>query len=275
MYELTLLYGVCRHDYQGLGEIVDGGPLLGAGTFAMARGLAHNAEVANKHKRIYSFDLWLASGLGDYTADVGAATGSVFERFLEINRDYLDEIWPSPGSLLEMRWGGSPIEVLFVDLAKNLDLNAWVLRNWFTCLIPGKSVLIQQDYLHFAEWWIAVTMEYFRECFELIEFVYGGSAVYRCIKPISADRIEAFLRLSVADHASLMRSAISGAPESVAEVLKSGLAWLLMETDPAGAARALETVRPGIRHPDPAQNFSEIAESNSNMVWERLRQNKP
>ena len=75
VYELSLLYGVCRNDYQGRGEIVDGGPLLGVGTFAMARGLAHHGAVANKHKRIYLFDLWLASGLGDYTADVGAATG--------------------------------------------------------------------------------------------------------------------------------------------------------------------------------------------------------
>ncbi len=41
-YELSLLYGVCRHDYRGHGEIVDGGPLLGAGTYAMARGRAHD-----------------------------------------------------------------------------------------------------------------------------------------------------------------------------------------------------------------------------------------
>ena len=26
-----------------------------------------------------------------------------------------------------MKWNGGPIEVLFVDLAKNLALNAWVL----------------------------------------------------------------------------------------------------------------------------------------------------
>lgn len=271
-YELSLLYGVCRHDYHGRGEIVDGGPLLGVGTYAMARGLDHNSLVVNKHKRIYSFDLWLASpDMGGYVDREGQATGSVLERFLEINRDYLDTIYVSPGDLLAMRWPSRPIEVLFVDIAKSPDLNAWVLRNWFTCLIPGRSILIQQDYVHFAEWWIAVTMEYFKECFELIEFVYGASAVYRCVKTVSPESITAFLKLSPSDHVLLMRNAISDAPKSVAEVLKCGLAALLMRTDPVEAARTLTTVQFNVRHPDAIQDFSEIALGNFTIVSDLLR----
>ena len=128
LWSFRLLYGVCRHDYHGRGEIVDGGPLLGVGTYAMARGLDHNSLVVNKHKRIYSFDLWLASpDMGGYVDREGQATGSVLERFLEIYRDYLDTIYVSPGDLLAMRWPSRPIEVLlFVDIAKSPDLNALV-----------------------------------------------------------------------------------------------------------------------------------------------------
>jgi hypothetical protein len=271
-FELALLYGVCRHNYRGHGEIVDGGPLLGLGTYALARGLAHNDHTADKYKRIYSFDLWLSAGFEGYTQDRGSSTGSVLERFLEVNRDYLDEIYLSPGDLLTMKWETRPIEILFVDIAKSLDLNAWVLKNWFTSLIPGESILIQQDYVHFAEWWIAVTMQYFWDYFERIEFVYGASAVYRCIRSISPNEVTKFLKLSHADHTSLMRDAISTAPASVAEVLKCGLAALLMKTDLLAASRVLESVRCDIRHSDPVQDFSEIAKGNLQLVTDLLNQ---
>jgi hypothetical protein len=270
MFEISMLYGICRHNYQGHGEIVDGGPLLGIGTYAMARGLAHNSQVADKRKRIYSFDLWLTAGMGDYIAGAQETTGSVFDRFLEINRDYLDQIYPSPGDIRTLTWTGRPIEILFVDLAATPELNAWVLRNWFTCLIPGESILIQQDYVNFAEWWIAVAMEYFHDCFTSIEYVYGASAVFRCVKPISPRRIEDFLQLAPEDNVSLMRDAISGAPRSVAQVLKCGLARLLMESNRVEAARVLETVQLGIKHQDPVQNFSEIAEGNLNLMRREL-----
>ncbi len=100
------------------------------------------------------------------------------ERFLAINRDYLDEIYLSPGDVRAMKWDGRPVEVLFVDLAKTLALNDWVVRNWFPCLIPGESILIQQDLFPFCRnGGIAATMEYFRDCLEVKDYVYGASAV--------------------------------------------------------------------------------------------------
>jgi hypothetical protein len=267
MFELALLYGVCRHYYAGRGAIIDAGPLLGAGTYAMAHGLVDNHSVADKRKRIYSFDLWMADGMGNYVEGWGQETGSVFERWRRITSDYQDQINASPGDLSKMRWRGGPVEVLFIDLAKTEALNAWVLRNWFVQLFVG-SVVIQQDYAHFGEPWIAVTMEYFREHFELIEFVYGSSAVYRCVEPITKDRVESFLNLGLTDYNSLMLSAIEGAPPSVAQVLYSAMAWLKRDT-PLDALRILNEVRP-VGNPDKVQDFSEIAAGNVIMVRDLL-----
>ena len=58
--------------------------------------------------------------------------------------------WKRLGNLLALDWTGGPIEILFIDLAKSWDLNRWVLTKTFPRLIPGHSVVIQQDWVHFA-----------------------------------------------------------------------------------------------------------------------------
>jgi hypothetical protein len=56
--EALYLYWLARCQYKGQGEIVDGGPLLGGSTSAMAEGLRLNPAVTNKTARIHSYDLF-------------------------------------------------------------------------------------------------------------------------------------------------------------------------------------------------------------------------
>src|SRR5437763_14459691 len=58
--ELELLYTLARDRYSGRGEIVDGGAFLGGSTLALACGLRDNARVANKSRRIHSYDLFVS-----------------------------------------------------------------------------------------------------------------------------------------------------------------------------------------------------------------------
>jgi hypothetical protein len=266
-YEIALLYSAARDWYNGSGEIVDAGPLLGVGTRALAQGLADNPGVTRKDKRIWSFDLWLAAGLGHYTADRGQQTGSVFEDFLSVNEDFRNEIHSSPGDLMMMTWNPAlPIEILFIDISKTLELNAWILRQWFPRLIPGRSLVLQQDYVYFAQWWVAATMEYFRDDFELLGHVFGATAYYLCRNRPSIEMINAFLGLGQQELMALLDRAIAGAPPSVAEVLRCGKAYALVPVDPAAAAATLAQVRLGVGHDDPVQNFSAITASNAEIV---------
>lgn len=84
-YELALLHTLAKDLYTGAGEIIDAGPLLGLSTFAMARGLSQNERVPQKARHIYSFDLFLDLGMGWHVEGCGPGTGSVFDRFLEMN----------------------------------------------------------------------------------------------------------------------------------------------------------------------------------------------
>ena len=64
-------------------------------------------------------------------------------------------------------------EVLFIDLAKDWSINDHVARLFFPSLIPGQSVVIQQDYVHEVD---AVAAHYYG-AFGYV-FMYCGSVPY-------------------------------------------------------------------------------------------------
>ena len=265
--ELALLYHIARDHYTGEGEIVDGGPLLGIGTNAMAKGLLANRGVSNKTKRIFSFDLFLRDEMADTVEHLANLTNSVFEGFLQVNRDYLDQIYISPGNLLAHRWSGSPVEVLFIDIAKSWELNRFVVEQFFRCLIPGKSIVIQQDYVYFHGYWIHLTMEALHDHFELLDVVFGASAVFRCIKPITSIDMLALQNSPISVKTELMDRAIGHMPASAQEVMRCTKAYcLLVNGFKAAAGRELDRVRTDIGSDDPARDFRVIASSNKEMV---------
>ncbi len=286
-YELALLRAVAQENYQGWGEIVDAGPLLGASTNMLAKGLAANSQVADKSKRIFSFDLFLRDdpqdsipdrfglslqgNLHDTLRDVPNLTNSVFDEFLHVNRDYLDNIYLSPGDLLLHRWSGAPIEILFVDLAKTWKLNEWVVQNWFPCLRSG-SIVIQQDYIHFYEYWIAITMEVLAEFLHPVDYVFGASAVFVCDREIPRESLAACVRIMDVDkQLEYLDCAIHKAPASAAEVLKCAKAFCLLDHDRvADAEQLIEQVRTDVEDPDRPHNFRGIAASNKQMVQQLI-----
>jgi hypothetical protein len=69
--------------------------------------------------------------------------------------------------------------VLFLDVCKTSAVNAHIIKEFFPRLIPGHSVLIQQDFIH--EWlpWLHVTMGLFKPYFQFLGVVPGSpSAVW-------------------------------------------------------------------------------------------------
>lgn len=266
-YELLLLYALAKDWYKGAGEIIDAGPLLGLSTYAMAQGVAQNKKVAIKSHRIHSFDLFLSFDMGWHVDGCGPGTGSVFDRFLEINRERLEFISISPGDLLHMQWNAKPIELMFIDVAKTWNLNAWILRNWFPALIPGQSMIVQQDYIYFHQYWVAITMAWLEEYFERCEEVWGASVLFRNLRSIPAEKLAADLSsFPLAEKARLMEKAMLASSPSAREVLKCGLAYCMVEHGEIGEARRiLDSVRP-VAGPEPKNDFSGIAASNVKIV---------
>ncbi|TXN08118.1 hypothetical protein FV222_01255 [Methylobacterium sp. WL103] len=273
--ELALLYALARDYWTGEGEIVDLGCLYGLTTRTMAEAVAQNTHVspAEKAQRIYAYDLFLAEDYDWWSqASSTVHAGSWFSDFLKINRDRLDMLVPCPGDLLRMSWGAKPIEILMVDAAKSWDLNAWIVRKLFPNLIPGKSVVIQQDQVHSIEYWITITMEYFAEKFDYIDTIYGSSAFYLCKAPISHEEARVDLQaMPLAEKERLLLSAIARGRLSLREALKVTHAQLLIDHGEEARARAvLNEMSTERLSADPAYDFSEVARADRDRLLTSL-----
>lgn len=241
--ELALLYALARHHYTGSGAIVDTGTLLGLTTNCLARGLRDNKRIAElaKRKKIFVFDRFAEQVITRSSHLIGKTpTGSLFDRFLEVNRDFIDMVYVSPGNLLDMHWDGRPIEILLIDAAKSWDLNDFHVSQFFPALIPGHSVVLQQDYIHYNEPWVHLTMEYFHEHFESIHTVYGGTHAFLCVKEIPTDACAKSLRrLDFSTQVDLFKRAIMKAPAGVAGVVSTAFVKHLVDLGEIERARAV------------------------------------
>jgi len=272
IYELALLYSLARHFYKGRGMIIDAGPLLGASTFAFARGLADNSGIDDfqRRARIYSYDIFRSNGYERFLGDLSptAVTGSLLPEFLAINRDYIDSIVVHQGDFLSWSWPKEPIEILFIDLAKTHALNAHAIKQFFPCLIPGQSVLVQQDYVHFNEYWIHITMEYFSRNFVSLGYIYGATAYYLCVEQInSAEAAVDLQSLPYERKMELLANARAKTPRSVQQVMKSAAAKCAIENGRfADAAALLDDVDLSVIGDDRTSDFRGIAKSNHEHV---------
>ena len=189
--------------------------------------------------------------------------GSWFNEFLHVNRENLGMIVPCPGDLSRMNWGANPIEILMIDASKAWFLNRWIVGKMFPRLIPGISVVIQQDYCHFVEYWCALTMEYYADFFMPLDFVYGASGVFLNVKSIT--ELQAAFDIETLPHAEkqrLMESAIAKAPPSAAEVLKTAYAKMMIDLgDPFEARKIIDSVNTSKLTEDSIDDFSAIAKS--------------
>lgn len=273
IYELGLLYALAKDAWTGAGVIVDAGPLLGATTFSLARGLRENQAVADLRKRyqIYSFDLFIADrALSHFVGETSkvAVTSSLLHEFVRINSEHLSYIVPHQGDFVSWNWPKAPIEILFMDLAKSWELNNHYVRHMLPYLLPDRGILVQQDYVHYYEYWIHLTMEYLAEYFELCDVIYGATAFYRLTKPIPPEVCQFDLRrLPFGKKLELLESAREKMPPSVRAVMQCAAAKCAIDHGKLDHAEMLlQDVTVTRYSSDPISDFSGIAHSNKKAV---------
>lgn len=245
--ERQLLHWLARDVWEGWGEIVDAGSFLGGSTVSFATGLrARETPPAGGRPRVWTYDRFEAE---QYMVDAG-----YFERWPEIEvggsfRPAFDDLLGEmagdttvhAGDITAAGWSGEPIEILFLDVLKDSSLNDVVLRDFLPALVPGRSVLIQQDYVHGMLPWIHVTMELLADAVEELGDI-SCSRLYAVDGEITADRLAEFLpldeRVSKARQQQLMEQAVArseGATRGSLLLAQTNLLRMHGETDRAGA----------------------------------------
>ncbi len=91
------------------------------------------------------------------------------------------------GDFKEHQYTGEKVEVMFVDIAKSSEVNDLLLSNYFPHLIPGQSVVIQQDYLHYRTPWLITSMELLYPKIQMVAWTKDYSVLFKCCDQITPD----------------------------------------------------------------------------------------
>ena len=186
--ELRLLMHLAQSYYEGRGVIVDAGSFLGGSTIALAEGLKRN-DMGRKRsgKVIHSFDRFEVEEWtrGTFFPETTPAGADFRDEFLRNIAPYADVVEVHAGDITNHRWNGEPIELLFIDVAKHWTVCDAVTWEFFPHLIPGRSLVVQQDYLY-HHWvaWLHVTMEFYADYFEYVCDTEVNSVLFRYVKKI-------------------------------------------------------------------------------------------
>lgn len=207
--ERQALYHLAASTYTGEGEIIDAGAFVGGSAYCFGLGLHDNPNVANKAERIHSFDTFIAQNdyyvqflqtnffTGFQTTPESAKplaeieNGYDFEGIYRFQTaSFKDSITVNKGFVQKFPWPANKlIEILFIDIAKTQRTNDYCVMNYFPAMIPGKTILIQQDLYTFLGY-LHLIMEYFTDYFDVLVPQVGTSRVYLYKKEIPADLIK-------------------------------------------------------------------------------------
>jgi hypothetical protein len=182
--ELCFLESYARWSFTGSGLIIDLGCWLGATTIVLARGLSQNT-LARDHRVAEGIDRFIWES---WMTPVAAQLG-VRHRYRD-GDDFLPDVERSAsayGSLIRLRREDllsysppdEPIEFLFIDAIKSWGLADNIARAFFPRLIPGRSLIVQQDfgYHHPLGATAHLMMWRLRHAFQFVHHVPGSCSV--------------------------------------------------------------------------------------------------
>jgi len=194
--ERRFLYGLASKYYSGQGIIVDAGIFLGASTRCFGEGLRENevleTAIANWRRPVVSFERGIVTPtmpafFKRNNIESNLVPGASFIDMVRDNvRSVIDLVDLRAGDITQTGKIDQPIEVLFLDVLKLPEINKFVVENYYTKLIPGRSVVIQQDYFYDLLPYIKTYQEALSSYFTFIGEI-GSTAVFLCSKQIPAD----------------------------------------------------------------------------------------
>ena len=251
--ERACYYWLGRNWLTGAGCIVDAGCFVGSSTFAFAAGAADaGRRTYDGRKLIHAYDYFKV--VDRY---VGEAISRDFrpisegESYLDIfqaqTAPYADMIETHGGNFLSHRWHGDPIEILFIDIAKTSALNAHACGEFLPHLIPGRSVILQQDYYHCWHPYIHISMEFLSGELSLCDdHILHQTAMWRLAKPIPKEKLDrlAAYDLTKEERLGLLDRLIAKASPKIRPMIEVVKIWqVCIDADWDIAARTIANMR--------------------------------
>lgn len=164
--EESLLYHWLGRRVQGEGATVDLGAYAGGSAARLLSGLA----LSGREFHVHSYDRFRSSRAfwARFMPDEPLPETDDADLLPVVNRHlapWRDRVTLHVGDIGEKRWTGGPIEILSVDAAKGAVMADHVAAEFFPALVPGRSIVVQQDYLMAVQPWLCAQMVALRDCF--------------------------------------------------------------------------------------------------------------
>ncbi len=170
----------------GEGAVVDLGAYAGGSAARLLSGLASvgRGNVVHSYDRFRSSRAFWARYMPDEPLPMAddADLLPVVRRHLA---PWWDRVVLHVGDIGDERWVGGPIEILSVDAAKGSAMADHIAAEFFPALVPGRSILVQQDYLMAVQPWLSAQMVGLRDQFLPLAHVPKVGMVFLCVAPVT------------------------------------------------------------------------------------------
>ncbi len=173
------LYWLTSRGYTGAGAVVEVGSWLGRSTIHLAAGLRQSGY----HDALHCYDRFVWSKDHGTKATMPLEPGDDFQPYFERNvRPVYPRVKVYRKDLRDVIWEGGPIEILFLDAPKRLPAISDVLAAFGPSLVPGLSVIVMQDYLHFPSYALSTVLCTLGDRLEPIHVVKEASTVTMAVR---------------------------------------------------------------------------------------------
>jgi hypothetical protein len=190
--EESLLYHWLGRRVSADGAVVDLGAYAGGSAARLLSGLA----LAGRTNPVHSYDRFRSSRAfwARYMPDEPLPEADDAD-LLPVVRRHLapwnGQVVLHVGDIGAESWTGGPIEVLSVDAAKGSAMADHIAAEFFPALVPGRSIVVQQDYLMPVQPWLCAQMVGMRDCFQPLVFVPKVGLVFLCLAPVTGAALAA------------------------------------------------------------------------------------
>ena len=185
--ERKYLSWLVTNEFSGKGKILDMGVFTGASTCIFGDSLLRTGYSAPG--TIHSYDRFIMDAMMPRWVPE-LHEGESFLPVWQNNTKHLgDLVVCHPGDLLQEKWTGDSIEILFVDIMKGWPLCEHTTREFFPYVMEG-GILIHQDIKFWACPWITYVMSKLRHCFTPVHNVIITTLGFRCDRHISKEDLD-------------------------------------------------------------------------------------
>lgn len=177
---------------QGDGAVVDLGCFAGGSTARLAAGHQH----AGHPGLIHAYDRFHANEQTKehilYAQGIAPFEGNnILDLTIDLLTPWTERIALYAGDIEDQVWEDGPIEVLMMDASKTIPTMDQMARMFFPSLIPGQSLVVQQDYLFWRLPWIPIQMELLADYFTPVACVPKHTMVFLNTRAIDPDALDA------------------------------------------------------------------------------------